>query len=547
MNRFINTNLIFLIILFSVFSCNEKMEEFVDEPKPEGITSSEDLFLNVSEMDKIMNGAYPVALGFNGNGLGSSAYLIPEWCGDFVAPYPPNYSQTKSGDQFALYERKNSSLNWTDHTRILQYCSNAENISNRIIEELDSDEHAGDPDYNDMGMRMLGEAYLMRAIINFEYTKLFGKQYHSSTLNEKAWLYRKNFISSLESARKARETVGDSYRFLIEDCERAIELLPLEYDPAIHNPRYGTNRFNKDAARATLAKIYFQMNDFENAKKYVDELLGSTPGQPDYYPLEQYNSEDPDEGYPAATHWRFGTEWYGRSRGWEVIFAFEGASGTSPTRSDKNQRWRRFIPPNEDARSRSDAYIVGEGWWTMSDYFKEYVDFDTVNDLRYLELVDDLPMPDGNKYWWPLKFAMMGDMGNNIIWYRSAEFIMMRAECNARLGNNAAAIADLNAIRNRAGIGDYEGSRDDTGNLLQDIIKERARELHLEKYRLWELLRLGAIDGTKIGNGDRLVKPANLNGIDASFYGGTELDWNDDVWVFPMPTNESLYNPDALK
>lgn len=183
----------------------------------------------------------------------------------------------------------------------------------------------------------------------------------------------------------------------------------------------------------------------------------------------------------------------------------------------------------------------------MSDYFIEYTDFDTVNDLRYLELFDDLPMPDGNGYWWPLKFAMMGDKGNNIIWYRSAEFHLIRAECSARMGNTVAAIADLNAIRNRAGIVDYEGSRDDTGNLLQDIIKERAREMHLEKYRLWELLRLGSIDGITIGNGDRLTKPEGLNGIDASFYGGRKLEWNDEVWVFPVPTNESLYNPDALK
>jgi starch-binding outer membrane protein, SusD/RagB family len=525
-----------------ITSCEEKMEEFVGEPEPEGESSTEDLFVNVTEMDKIMNGAYSIVIGFAGNGLGTAVYTLPEWTADFVAVYPPNYSSAAFLD---LYQRKNSSLNWADHTRVLQYASNAENIANRIIEELESDEHKGDPAYEVTGKRMLGEAYVMRAMINFEYTKFFGKQYHSSTLNDKAWLYRKSFISSLESARDARETVGDSYKFLIEDLERALELLPLEYDPAIHNARYGTNRFNKDVARASLAKVYFQMNDFENAKKYIDELLGPSPGQPAYYPLAQYNSDVPDEGYPAVTHWRFDTEWYGRSRGWEVIFAFEGDNGTHATRSDKNTRWIKFVPEN-DPRSRSDI-TNAQGQYTMSDYFIDYTDFDTINDVRYLELFDNLLMPDGNNYWWPLKFAMMGDKGNNIIWFRSAEFILMRAECNARAGNDADAIADLNAIRNRAGIGNYEGSRDDTGNLLQDIIKERAREMHLEKYRLWELLRLGSIDGTKIGNGDRLEKPADLNGIDASFYGGRELEWNDDLWKFPVPTNESLYNPDALK
>jgi hypothetical protein len=123
---------------------------------------------------------------------------------------------------------------------------------------------------------------------------------------------------------------------------------------------------------------------------------------------------------------------------------------------------------------------------------------------------------------------------------------MMRAECHARLGDTQAAIADMNAIRNRAGIGNYEGSRDDTGNLIQDIVRERAREMFLERYRIWDLLRLGAIDGTPIGQGDRLIVPTTNPGFDAQHTGTAPIPWNSDLWPFTIPTGESIPNPNVL-
>jgi hypothetical protein len=403
-----------------------------------------------------------------------------------------------------------------------------------------------------LGNQMLGESYAMRAVINFQYTKQFGKQYHPTTLDEKAWLYRKMPIKSVQDGYKSRETVGDSYTFLLEDCEKAMELLPEEYDPGIHLETYGTNRFQRDFARALKAEVLFQMNDFEAVIPAVNEVLGGSPGNPTKYPLAQYVEDDDLSGFPAEIYYRYENEWYGPSRGLEVIFSWASDCGTHPTRADKNQRHGLFVPPAVDeSLGRSDFVVNGnQGIYRMSQAFIDYVDFDTDNDLRYLELIDEIvSSEDGLTYWWPLKYQKVSNSthGPNILWFRSATFMLMRAEANARLGNSADAIADLNAIRNRAGLPDYVGSSDDTGDLVQDIIKERAREMFLEKYRIWEQLRLGAADGTKIGIGDRATIPSFNPGFDLLHTGTEPLDWDSDVWPFAIPTNESLYNPEVLQ
>jgi hypothetical protein len=391
----------------------------------------------------------------------------------------------------------------------------------------------------------------MRAMINLEYTRFFGKQYHSTTLDTKAWLYRREYIQSVQDGYKSRETVGDSYQFMLEDCDKAIQHLPEEYDPNQHPETYGTNRFHRDFARALKAEILFQMNDFQNCRDVINELLGGSAGNPVKYPLEQYDPETPESGFPADIYYRYENEWYGPSKQQEVIFSFAADAGTHPTRADKNQRWALFVPPEADmGGSRADFQVRGRrAIYRMSQYFKDYVDFDEANDLRFQELIDVIiSSDDGNTYWWPIKFQKVSNSthGPNILWFRSAGFLLMRAECNARLGNTGDAIADLNAVRNRAGLSDYEGSSDDTGNLVQDILKERAREMFLERYRIWDLLRLGAIDGTMIGQGDRLIVPTSNPGFDAQHTGTGMISWDSDIWPYAIPTNESIYNPDVL-
>ena len=85
---------------------------------------------------------------------------------------------------------------------------------------------------------------------------------------------------------------------------------------------------------------------------------------------------------------------------------------------------------------------------------------------------------------------------NDIVLYRHAEMIMFKAEAYAAMGQVSNAIAELDKIRKRAGIGAYAGSTEQKKVELE-ILEERAREFFLENKRWPDLLRFhyeGLID-----------------------------------------------------
>lgn len=78
---------------------------------------------------------------------------------------------------------------------------------------------------------------------------------------------------------------------------------------------------------------------------------------------------------------------------------------------------------------------------------------------------------------------------DNIPVIRVSEMYLNRAEALARSGNVAGALADLNIIRNRAGlptIVDLTGT-----SLINEILKQRRLELAFEGHRFFDLKRLG--------------------------------------------------------
>ena len=85
---------------------------------------------------------------------------------------------------------------------------------------------------------------------------------------------------------------------------------------------------------------------------------------------------------------------------------------------------------------------------------------------------------------------------NDIIIYRLADLLLMKAEAYAALGNTSLAIENLNKVRNRAGIGDYAGAADKV-SVEKEILDERGRELFFENKRWYDLVRFhkgGTID-----------------------------------------------------
>lgn len=87
------------------------------------------------------------------------------------------------------------------------------------------------------------------------------------------------------------------------------------------------------------------------------------------------------------------------------------------------------------------------------------------------------------------KFA---SFNSNRIWWRLADIYLLRAECRVHLGGDKieGAIEDLNTIRKRAGAALYHSS-EDNGDLQMTVFREREKELLVEGYRYYDIIRNG--------------------------------------------------------
>ena len=75
---------------------------------------------------------------------------------------------------------------------------------------------------------------------------------------------------------------------------------------------------------------------------------------------------------------------------------------------------------------------------------------------------------------------------------RNAELVLLRAEANAQLGNAGAATDALDAIRNAARLGDYDGD-EDRAALVDEVLYQRRYALYAEGHRWIDLRRYGRL------------------------------------------------------
>jgi hypothetical protein len=80
---------------------------------------------------------------------------------------------------------------------------------------------------------------------------------------------------------------------------------------------------------------------------------------------------------------------------------------------------------------------------------------------------------------------------NNIVIFRYADIVLLRAEALAATGRDAEAMSSLNEVRGRAGLPAWSQN----GDLFEEVIQERARELFLEGHRFYDLIRLARRTG----------------------------------------------------
>lgn len=325
-------------------------------------------------------------------------------------------------------------------------------------------------------LQLLGEAKFLRAFYYFYLVNMFGDIPLILTTDYKL------------NTQFSRTPKGEVYDQIIKDLKDAKELLAPKYlDGTLLKTSNERIRPIRAAASALLARVYLYYKDWLHAEFEATEVINNT---------SLFSLVDLNETFLKNSK--------------EVIWQLQPV----------NSGWN-----TEDAK----VFIIPSSGLNASDYpvsLSSYLlnSFEP-NDVRKMNWIDSI-MINATSYFYPYKYksASQGSpVSEYLVVLRLAEQYLIRAEAKAQLGNPIGAIADLDAIRLRAGLTPYSGSNILT-SLLSAILRERQVELFSEwGHRWFDLKRMGSVDFVMSS-----VTPLKASGA----------AWQSFQQLYPLPINE---------
>jgi hypothetical protein len=220
--------------------------------------------------------AYPQMMDFASSG---AAQLLPET--STGAPWNEMY--------FRLFDQ---TFTMTKDLWMYSYC--AINICNLAITLNDKNENnpfllkTDGSDYTDNYLRQIGEYHFLRAFAYYNLCRNFAAPYKHSGTNNEAYIPFKTSVPTSKEDIFAEElgTTEEIFSQIIADLQIAKEKLPVEFNSSTMLPNYVTGRATKYTASSLLAKVYFFMGKYSEAKQELDEVI-QVAEQEDRYALEE--------------------------------------------------------------------------------------------------------------------------------------------------------------------------------------------------------------------------------------------------------------------
>ncbi|WP_291144851.1 RagB/SusD family nutrient uptake outer membrane protein [Flavobacterium sp. UBA7680] len=331
--------------------------------------------------------------------------------------------------------------------------------------------------------RLAGEAKFLRAFMYFTLVKCYGGVPIVDHLP----------VPGSDSDRimqLTRKTSAEVYAFIEADLNDAIAALP-------EKTAYGANdksRASKGAAYALLAKVSLYQKKWQQVIDNTNKVTGYSIVS-DYASMYRasgkFDSESIFEIYAQGAVPAKGIEGYSNT---------QGARGTGGWGWGFNTPSQSLVNAYEAGDVRKAATIIFRG----STLYDGRVIPTTVENERY------------NYKAYSSAYTDAWETDVDIKYLRFAEVILMKAEALNELGQTSDAIALLNQIRKRAGLGDTPAVSQ--ADVRIAIWKERRVEMAFEHDRFFDLVRTGqakaafAVDGKTFTEGKNELFP-----IPASF------------------------------
>ena len=395
-------------------------------------------------------------------------------------------------------------------------------MANTLIEEMDESKKED--------MQVLGEAYFMRALMHLNLVTLFAKPYHADERSNKGI----PLITTSQVKVIERNTVGEVYDQIVKDLQKAASLM----GPSRGNAGYPC----KDAALGLLSRVYLYMEDYANCIATVTTMLnGASPESKLETNFETYfaKAKDSKETLFCIAHEAnedrgqssIGSMYNKDGGGWGEIYPsfpllalyerypmdirYSGYIKPQYKDGTPSGTYTVFVPVgtagSEEKRDCNSFALTDEGGGIYSfmednvkytienrlvngEYIEHHVNYggeDLAVRIEYsnIETRNTFPKYYMTKYGYQDGIPTL----SSPVVLRWGEVILNAAEAYARTGDDANALAYVNAIRTRAGI-PAAGLFSTTNmhgyaNTTDVVMDERRLELAFEGHRMFDVYR----------------------------------------------------------
>ncbi|MCC6286817.1 MAG: RagB/SusD family nutrient uptake outer membrane protein [Chitinophagaceae bacterium] len=377
--------------------------------------------------------------------------------------------------------------------------------------------------------RIVGELYFVRGFAYYMLMNVFGHAYQPGGDNSTADIpLITSFAKGVSDAKDSKiGSTQELFDQMIADFKKAKELLPERYVSGMH-ASYQQGRANKFTAAAMLARTYFLMGDYTNAKTECDYVIGQNGGDYDLSedPIQAWNKNDITRGKEVLMYVPFFDSKSGRVPYNLTVLNSNAAvwgmcTWVEPRMSNitiKKLGW--MDDPVTNTGIKTAALRDKRFTQLMAVRYPEadVSDPDKLHDTR--SDIKDITTIWNNKY-----YRSAGGFNTNLPVIRLAEIYLTRAACSFKANDNASAAADVNIVRKRAWDASVAGAYEPVTSaaITQDIIdNERIIEMFNEPDRMNYLRGLKV----PIGPGDR---------------NEAEVPYTSDKFIWVRPLSESSY------
>jgi len=343
-------------------------------------------------------------------------------------------------------------------------------IANGVIENL-----PGSPGVSDaVKTRLTGEAEFFRAFCYFYLVNMFGDVPLVTTT---AWAHTDTLH---------RSPVELIYQQIMNDLSDAQTRLPEDYTVS-NGQRITVNKF---AASALLARVYLYTKNWAGAVTQASNVLTASGL---YGLVSDLNQVFLANSQEAILQLQVGNYYPYTTREGHSIIPYDSTANPSYYLSDQ------LLADFEPGDQRRFA------WIDSTDY-------------------------NGTLYYYPYKYKEYvgsdGDIKEYYMMLRLSEQYLIRAEANAQLNNLSDAIADLNVIRERAGLADLPNTLNQS-EVLAAVAHERRIELFTEWGHRW-------MDLKRTGQADAVI-------------GAIKPTWKSNAQLYPIPASELIADPNLTQ